>query len=53
MLYQLRHAENPQKSQTQKIMGKPRPKKTVLCVWWDCKGVIYYEFLKPGENVDT
>ena len=28
--------------------GKP-PKK---CVWWDQKGVIYYELLKPGETVN-
>ena len=29
--------------------GEP-PKKYV---WWDQKGVIYYELLKPGENVNT
>ena len=29
--------------------GKP-PKK---CVWWDQKGVIYYELLKAGETVNT
>ena len=29
--------------------GKP-PKKYV---WWDQKGVIYYELLKPGETVNT
>ncbi|MGR0227399.1 hypothetical protein, partial [Klebsiella pneumoniae] len=23
-------------------------KKTMLCVWWDQKGVVYYELLKPG-----
>ena len=28
-------------------------RKTMLCVWWDQKGVIYYEFLKPGETVNT
>jgi len=22
-------------------------------VWWDQKGVIYYELLKPGETVNT
>ncbi|QQP49596.1 Transposase, partial [Caligus rogercresseyi] len=35
----------------------PRPtrygRKTMLCVWWDQKGVIYYELLKPGETVNT
>ena len=25
----------------------------MLCVWWDQKGVIYYELLKPGETVNT
>ena len=23
----------------------------MLCVWWDQKGVIYHELLKPGETV--
>ena len=27
-------------------------RKTMLCVWWDQKGVIYYELLKPGETVN-
>jgi len=27
--------------------------KIMLCVWWDQKGVIYYELLKPGETVNT
>ena len=27
--------------------------KTVLCVWQNQKGVIYYKLLKPGENVNT
>jgi len=25
----------------------------MLCVWWDQKGVVYYELLKPGETVNT
>ena len=28
-------------------------KKTMLCVWWDQKGIVYYELLKPGETVST
>ena len=24
----------------------------MLCVWWDQKGVVYYEILKPGETVN-
>lgn len=27
--------------------------KTMLCVWWDQKGIIYYELLEPGEEVTT
>jgi len=27
-------------------------RKTMLCVWWDQKGVVYYELLKPGEMVN-
>lgn len=26
-------------------------KKVLLCVGWDCKGVIYYELLEPGQTV--
>lgn len=25
----------------------------MLCVWWDQKGVIYHELLKPGESVNV
>ena len=25
----------------------------MLCVWWDQKGVVYYELLNPGETVNT
>lgn len=28
-------------------------KKALLCVWWDQKGVVYHELLKPGETVNT
>ena len=28
-------------------------RKTMLCVWWDQEGVIYYELLKPGETVNA
>ena len=23
----------------------------LLCIWWDQKGAVYYELLKPGETV--
>ena len=25
--------------------------KTLLCIWWDQKGVLYYELLKPGQTI--
>jgi len=27
--------------------------KTMLCVWWNQEGVIYYELLKSGETVNA
>ena len=29
------------------------PKKVMLCVWWDCKGIVYYELLPPNETIDS
>lgn len=26
-------------------------KKALLCIWWDQKGVVYFELLKPGQTV--
>ena len=26
-------------------------KKAMLCIWWDHKGVIYHELLKPGQTI--
>ena len=27
------------------------PRKIMLCVWWDCKGVIHYELLPPNTSI--
>ena len=24
----------------------------MICIWWDQKGVLYYELLKPGKNIN-
>ena len=29
------------------------PKKVVLCIWWDWKGVLYYELLLENETIAT
>jgi histone-lysine N-methyltransferase SETMAR len=53
---------NPKRKRSWVTPGEPststaRPnrygRKTMLCVWWDQKGVIYYGLLKPGETVNT
>lgn len=28
-------------------------KKAMLCVWWDQKGVVYFELLKTGETINS
>jgi len=54
--------ENPKRKKSCVDPGAPststaRPnrfgRKTMLCIWWDQKGVVYYELLKPGETVNT
>lgn len=54
--------ENPKRRKSWLSPGEagpstPRPnrfgKKTMLCVWWDQNGVVYYELLKPGETVNA
>ena len=54
--------ENPKRKKSWVDPGAPstpiiRPnrfgRKTMLCVWWDQKGMVYYELLKPAETVNT
>lgn len=41
--------------QTPILTPKPglHPRKALLCVWWDKKGVIYHEVLKQGQTVNA
>ncbi|GFV23293.1 mariner Mos1 transposase [Trichonephila clavipes] len=54
--------ENPKRNRSYVDPGQPskstaRPnrfgRKTMLFIFWDKKGLIYYELLKPGETVNT
>nr|XP_042901741.1 histone-lysine N-methyltransferase SETMAR-like [Parasteatoda tepidariorum] len=28
-------------------------KKVLLCIWWDCRGIIYKEYLKSGQAINS
>ena len=54
--------ENPKRKKSCLSPGQTGPltprlnrfgKKTMLCVWWDQSGIVYYELLKPGETVNA
>jgi len=54
--------ENPKRKKPSVDPGAPftstaRPnrfgRKTMLCVWWDQKGVVYYELLKPKRLISN
>lgn len=40
-------------------LPKPTPKpnrfgkKVMLCVWWNCYGVVHFEFLEPGKTLNS
>ena len=41
----------------QSSIPTPKPNihrtKVMLCVWWDIKGILYYELLNPKQTVDS
>ena len=54
--------ENPKRKKSWVDQGQPststaKPnrfgRKIMLCIWWDQKGVVYHELLKPGKKVNT
>ncbi|GFV40427.1 mariner Mos1 transposase [Trichonephila clavipes] len=56
------YIENPKRNRSYVDPGKPskstaRPnrfgRKTMMCIFWDQEGPIYYELLKPSETVHT
>ena len=55
------HYANPKRKKSYVKPGQPakstaKPNihgaKVMLCIWWDQKGVLYYELLKPGETIN-
>ena len=55
------HYGNPKRKKTYVKHGQPakstaKPNihgtKIMLCIWWDQKGVMYHELLKPGETIN-
>ena len=55
------HYDNPKRKKSYVKPGQPakstaKPNihgaKVMLCIWWDQKGVLYYELLKPGKTIN-
>ena len=56
------YLENPKRKKSWLSPGEDGPstprsnrfgRKTMLCVWWNQCGMVYFELLKPGETVNT
>ena len=54
------HYDNPKRKRSyvkpgQPAKSTPKPNihglKVMLCIWWDQKGVLYYELLKSGQTI--
>ena len=57
MLYSNHGRKNQWLSKRQVAKPTPKPglttKKVLLSVWWDCKGIIHFETLKPGHAINA
>ncbi|GFX44066.1 mariner Mos1 transposase [Trichonephila clavipes] len=44
-----------QRSETAQTVAKPglTVRKVLLCIWWDWKGIIYYELLPCGQTLNS
>ena len=38
---------------TNQAKGQSHPKKGMLCLWWDWKGVLYYKFLLENQMINS
>ena len=56
------HYDNPKRKLAWVKPGEPGPStpkrnihgsKVMLCIWWDMRGVVYYELLKPSETINS
>ena len=57
VLYSNHGRKNQWLSKRQVAKPTPKPglttKKVLLSVWWDCKGIIHFETLKPGHAINA
>ena len=44
-----------QRNQPPQRCAKPglHPRKVLLCVWWDYKGILYFELLSSGDTINS
>lgn len=43
--------DKPWRASTSTAKLNIHTKKVLLCIWWDMKGVFYYELLEPGQTI--